>query len=297
MMHPGEVATDAEQVHGLIADQFPQWADRCVTAIPHTGTDHALYRLGDDLLVRLPRIAWAVDQVATDYQWLPVIARYVSAPVPVPVARGGPGRGFPWPWLVVPWLSGENPDRGNVDPEVLAADLATFIVGLHAVPPSDGPLKVESGRGAPLIGRDEATRTAIDELGDRIDQPRVTAAWTAALATPVWTRPPVWLHGDIQAGNLLVDRARLSAVIDFGGLGRGDPAVDLMPAWSLFDGRSRRLFRSAVGYDDATWRRGAGWALSTGLIALPYYWNTAPAFVAEARRKIAGAIVDLGTVR
>jgi aminoglycoside phosphotransferase (APT) family kinase protein len=139
----------------------------------------------------------------------------------------------------------------------------------------------------PLEARHEYTIDGITSLGDRVDGPRLTSIWHEALAAASWTRPTVWVHGDIQAGNLLVQDGRLSAVIDFGGLGLGDPAVDLLPAWNLFDSTSRECFRAALGYDDDTWTRGRGWALSTAVGALPYYWDTAPAIRAEGLRILA----------
>ncbi|GIG62264.1 hypothetical protein Lfu02_66360 [Longispora fulva] len=294
MMHENEIRTDAEQVRRLVAHQFPQWADLPVTALPPVGTDHMLYRIGGDLLARMPRIDWALDQADSDSRWLPVLAPHLPLPVPLPVALGGPGEGYPWRWSVVPWLSGENPTADNVDPGPAAADLAAFVRALHGVDTTGGPVKTGATRGVPLAARDEITRAAIAELGDRVDGARVTSAWEDALAAAPWAGPPVWVHGDLQAGNLLVDRRRLSAVIDFGGLGLGDPAVDLMPAWNLFDAPAREVFRAESGYDDDTWRRGRGWALSTALLGLPYYWDTVPAFVEEGLRKVAAVLEDLG---
>jgi aminoglycoside phosphotransferase (APT) family kinase protein len=289
-MHAGEVPTDITQVRRLLKVQFPQWAHRRIEALPPLGTDHWLYRLGDDLLVRLPRIDWAVDQVDRDRSWLPHVAPHVPVPVPAPVAVGAPGEGYPWPWTVVPWIPGANPDPEQpqeVRHRRLAADLGQFVRALHAVEPAGGPVKTGFTRGGPLAGpRDEQTMAAITELGGRIDTDRVTTVWQQLRDVPAWDRPGVWIHGDLQSGNLIVRGNRLAGVIDFGGLGLGDPAVDLMPAWNLFGAEARRTFREACGYDEDTWRRGMGWALSTGLIGLPYYWDTFPAFVAESRRKI-----------
>ncbi|GAA1817514.1 hypothetical protein GCM10009682_42920 [Luedemannella flava] len=286
-MHENEVPTDADQVRRLVAAQFPQWAGLPVTPVTHTGTDHALYRLGDDLVARLPRIDWALDQVDSDQRWLPRLAPHLPLAVPATLAVGEPGEGYPWRWSVVPWLPGENPTSDNLDMDAAAVDLARFVTALHAVDPMGGPVKTGTYRGVPLAARDGLTRSAIEELGDRIDAPRLTAAWERALAAPVWDGPPVWIHGDLQAGNLLAHERRLSAVIDFGALGLGDPAVDLMPAWNLFyDPAARATFRAAAGYDDAAWERSKGWALSTALVGLPYYWDTAPEFIAEAWQKI-----------
>ena len=285
-MHTDEINVPDDVVRRLVDDQFPEWTALSLTRLPPWGTDHQLFRLGDELLVRMPRIGWAVDQVETDRRFLPLLAPHLPLGVPAPVAVGEPGPGYPWRWSVTPWFPGDNPTADNHAAERTAADLAEFVVAMHAIDPTGGELKTGTSRGVPLAARDEVTRSAIAELGDRVDQVRVTAAWENALDAAEWSRPPVWVHGDLQAGNLVVERGRLTAVIDFGGLGLGDPAVDVMPAWSLFDDQARATFRTTVDVDDDTWRRGRGWALSTALIALPYYWDTFPAMVAESQRKI-----------
>lgn len=292
-MHDHEVHSDADQVADLVHQQFPQWAGLAVTRLPEVGTDHTLHRLGDDLVARLPRIDWALDQTESDATWLPVLAPYLPLPIPVPVALGQPGEGYPWPWSVVPWLPGETPNGTNMDQEQAAVDLADFVTALHAVDTAGGPVSTGLARGVPLTARDESTRAAIAELGPRIDVRRVEDAWERALAAGAWTAPGVWIHGDLQAGNLLVQRRRLCAVIDFGGLGVGDPAPDLAPAWSLFDAPARETYRRELGYDDDTWERGRGWALTIALIALPYYWDTAPAMVARSQLTISAVLGDL----
>ncbi len=293
MMHEGEIVATTEQVRRLVASQFPDWAGLPVRPVPASGTDHALFRLGDDLVARLPRIDEVLDQVDTDQRWLPVLAPHLPLAIPAPVAVGEPGDGYPWRWLVVPWLAGENPTSDNLDLDVAAHQLAGFVAALHSADTTGGPAKTGTSRGVPLAARDELTRAAIAELGDRVDTARVEAAWDDAVSAPDWAGPPVWIHGDLQPGNLLVREGRLSAVIDFGGLGLGDPAVDLMPAWNLLDAASRVIFREALDCDDATWRRGRGWTLSTSLIALPYYWDRAPDIADDARRRIADVLDDL----
>ena len=290
MMHEGEVRTDVDQVRRLLAAQFPQWARMPLSAVPASGTDHALYRVGDDLVARLPRIDWALGQVATDRRWLPVLAPHLPVAVPVPVAFGEPGEGYPWSWSVVPWLPGENPTDGNVDLLAVAIQLADFVTALRSVDTAGGPLKTGLDRGVPLAARDEITRAAIAELGGRVDGARVTAAWEDALAAAPWSGPPVWIHGDLLPGNVLVHDRNLSAVIDFGAVGIGDPAADVVPAWTIFDAPSRRIFREALGGDEDMWQRGRGWALTTAIYSLPYYWDTAPHIVAENLRRIAAIL-------
>ncbi|WP_018351762.1 aminoglycoside phosphotransferase family protein [Longispora albida] len=292
MMHKDEIKADAALVRRLVATQFPQWAGLDVTPVEQAGTDHLLFRLGDELVARMPRIESATDQATNDERWLPVLAPHLPLPVPAPVAVGAPGEWYPWKWSVAPWLSGENPTAGNLDYEQAAVDLGTFVRALHTVDTTGGPVKTGMTRGVPLAARDEWTRESIAELGSRVDTARVTAAWDDALAATPWDKPPVWIHGDIQAGNLLAENGRLSAVIDFGGLGLGDPAPDLAPGWSMFDARTRQVFREASGYDEDTWRRGRGWALSTALVGLPYYWDSNPAFIAEGQAKVAAVLED-----
>ncbi|HMM43856.1 MAG TPA: aminoglycoside phosphotransferase family protein, partial [Thermomicrobiales bacterium] len=244
-MHPGEVPTDAALVARLVAEQFTAWAGLPVEPAPSAGTDNALYRLGDDMVVRLPRIGWAAGQPEKECRWLPGLAPRLPLPIPAPLACGEPAGGYPWRWSIAPWLPGENATLDRVaDLDSFAADLDSFVTTLHGIDASGGPTPGahNSGRGVPLALRDADTRAAIAEFGDRIDGDAATAAWDAALSAPVWDGPPVWVHGDIQSGNLLVVDGRLSAVIDFGCLGAGDPAVDLIVAWNLLPAGPRETF-------------------------------------------------------
>lgn len=283
-MHADEVETDASLVRRLLKGQFPQWADLPIKRIESAGTDNAIYRLGDDMAVRLPRIHWAIEQVDKEHRWLPRIAPLLPLAIPDPLAKGAPGEGYPWDWSIQRWLEGENATvEAPADLCQAATGLAKFIIALQRIDPTGGP---PAGRGVPLVLRDAAMRAAIAEVRGLLDADAVTAAWEAALEAPEWDRPPVWVHGDLLPGNLLVERGRLSAVIDFGGLGVGDPACDLMIAWSLFSGESREVFRAALGVDNATWVRGRGHALSQAIIFIPYYLDTNPAGVRIARRVV-----------
>ena len=283
-MHADEVDTDVSLVRRLLTAQFPQWADLPIEAVPSAGTDHALYRLGDDMAVRLPRIHWATGQADKERQWLSRLAGQLPLAIPVPLAKGTPAESYPWDWSVYRWLQGENATIERIaDLRQAATDLAHFIAALHRIDLAGGP---PADRGVPLAMRDAATREAIAALRGMIDVHAVTAVWERALAAPVWHGPPVWVHGDLLPGNLLVEQGRLSAVIDFGGLGVGDPACDLMVAWGLFSGESRDVFRTELSVDDATWTRGRGHALSWALIFIPYYLDTNPVGVAAAQHTI-----------
>ncbi|MFC4785110.1 aminoglycoside phosphotransferase family protein [Nocardioides sp. MAHUQ-72] len=271
-MHENEVVATVEQVETLVSSQFPHWKDLPVRPLPIGGTDHALFRLGDELVARMPRVDWAVDQAENDGRWLPYLAPHLPLPVPVPVALGEPGAGFPHPWSVVPWLPGETPTPENLELEQAAVDLAGFVRALRAVPPGGGPPKTGTSRGTPLAGLDGYVRESVVALGDRVDAAGVTRVWEDALDAAAYDGPPTWMHGDLLAGNLLCGNRRLSGVIDFGGLGLGDPAPDVTPAWILFEGRSREAYRRELGCGDDEWRRGRGWALAPalgGLVLLP----------------------------
>ena len=294
-MHIDELDVDVALVGRLLAAQFPQWAALPLTPVHSAGTDNALYRLGSDLVVRLPRIEQATGQVEKEHQWLPRLAPHLPLAIPVPLAKGRPGEGYPWPWSVYRWLAGENASIQRIaDAGQAARVLAHFIAALQRIDPTDGPPPGthNSFRGMPLATRDTETRAAIGELSGMLDAEAVTATWEAALQAPAWQGPPVWIHGDLSPLNLLVQGGRLSAVIDFGCLGVGDPACDLQVAWNLFSAESRDIFHTALGVNDATWARGRGWALSVGLIALPYYQRTNPALAGIARRAIEQALAD-----
>ena len=289
-MHADEVETDVSLVRRLLAAQFPHWADLPIAPVESAGTDNAIYRLGDDMAVRLPRIHWATGQVDKEQRWLPKLAPLLPFAIPVPLGRGEAAEGYPWSWSIYGWLNGENPTIGRIaDPHLLATDLAELIAALQRIDLQDAPT---AGRGVPLARRDADTRTAIDALAGMVDTDAVTAVWDAALRAPEWPGPPVWLHSDLAPGNLLIVDGRLSAVIDFAGVGVGDPAGDLPVAWNLLPAEARDVLHATLQVDDATWERGRGWALSIALIQLPYYHRTNPVLAAGARHTIAEILAD-----
>jgi aminoglycoside phosphotransferase (APT) family kinase protein len=289
-MHPDEISTDVALVRRLLAAQFPEWARLPIRPYRSAGSDNAMHRLGDDMVVRLPRRAGrTVDSLDKEVEWLPKLAPLLPLQIPLPLARGMPGEGYPCGWAVYRWLEGDTVGADLIaDTRQAAIDLAGFLTALQQIDPADGPLPGEHNffRGVPLATRDEAVRSAIAALQSELDVPPVTAAWEAALEAPDWQGPPVWIHGDFADGNLLVTRGRLSGVIDWGGLALADPACDLIAAWSFLPASERQLFREALAVDDATWARGRGWALSVALIALPYYWTTNPVRVAYSWNRI-----------
>jgi aminoglycoside phosphotransferase (APT) family kinase protein len=290
-MHAHEVLTDVPLVRRLLEDQFPELAALPLERVPSMGTDNALYRLGADMVVRLPRIEWATAGIEKDFRWLPTLAPLLPVEIPTPLARGTPADGFPWKWGIYGWLEGANASLGRGS-SALARDLACFVRAMRQVEPTNAPT---CRRGKPLATQDEFTRKSLAELAGSIDVTAAAAAWEAALRVPDWSGPPVWLHADLLPGNILVRDGRLSAVIDFAVAGVGDPACDLIPAWAVLGAEGREVFREEVDVDDATWARGRGWALSMGLGIVPYYKETNPEFAAVGRHMAGQALGDTNT--
>ena len=294
-MHDDEIDIDAALVARLIEEQFPEWAGLTIEPLLPWGTDNALFRLGPDRIVRLPRIDWAVGQVEKDLRWLPVLAPQLPLAIPEPIAAGGPTDAYPWAWGVYRWLEGETLPADRLgEARGAASDLARFLSALRQIDTAGGPAAgpPNSSRGVPLATRDEAVRAAVAELGDTVDTEAVTAIWEEALQAPEWHGAPTWLHGDLLPGNLLLVDGRLRAVIDFASLCVGDPACDLMVAWTFLTAETRPELRVALDVDDAGWMRGRGWALSWALIALPYYRETNPTLASYAHRTLAEVLAD-----
>lgn len=282
-------------VRRLLASQFPEWADLPLRRLEPAGADNVIYRLGEDMSVRLPRGEWAAGLTAKEHYWLPRLAPRLPLPVPVPLGVGKPASGYPWDWSVSGWLPGETATAQSLaDPHRTAHELAEFLTALQQALPveSDAPNPHDEVTGVPLGRRDHATRGAIAAAHDTFDAPAMTAVWEAALRMPAWDRAPVWFHGDLHLGNLLVSGGHLSAVIDFAGLGAGDPACDLVIAWNLLSPQTRPVFRAALQVDDATWARGQGWALATGLNAYTSYAATNPLVAVNTRRQITQVLID-----
>jgi aminoglycoside phosphotransferase (APT) family kinase protein/RimJ/RimL family protein N-acetyltransferase len=282
-MHVDEVDTDADLVRRLLAAQHPQWADRPITRVPSAGTDNAMYRLGDDLVARLPRIDWAVGNVAKEQRWLPFLAPHLPLSIPTPAAEGRPTEEYPYPWWVARWLPGAPATIDVLDDPVSAArDLAAFVRALRGVDATDGP---RHHRGAPLRHADQHVRDGIATLDGEVDADRLLEVWEEALAAPEHDGPPTWFHGDLSYLNVLATDGRVSGVIDWGTCGVGDPAIDMIAAWSLLPAGARDVYRDELGVSDAEWARGKGWVV-TGVFGIPYYRYTNPVLVADKIRAI-----------
>jgi len=282
------VSIDASLVRRLVATQFPQWADLPVRPVQFDGWDNRTFRLGDDLSVRLPSAEGYASQVAKEHRWLPQLAPHLPLPIPVPLALGAPAEGYPWPWSVRRWLEGEIATVAAIaDRPQFARALAEFLLALQRIDATGGPPAGlhNNFRGGSLAVYDGETQQALAALEGLIDTGAAAAVWAVALAA-TWRGSPVWVHGDMAAGNLLVRDGRLSAVIDFGCSGVGDPACDLTIAWTFLADESREVFRSAAAADNAMWARARGWALWKAMKTLAENLDTNPATAAEARRVI-----------
>jgi aminoglycoside phosphotransferase (APT) family kinase protein len=295
-LHADQPAVDAALVHELIRSQHPRWAGLPIEPVASDGTTNAIYRLGTAATARLPLARYGESAIDVEGRWLPRIARRSPLGVPEQLATGEPGAGYPFRWSVHRWIEGATVSRATVtDLVTLAEDLAAWLAALQGIDTTDGrDAALHDLRGAPLAVRDDETRRGLAALADEIDVGAALAAWEVALRAESWSRPAVWTHGDLLAGNLLARDGRLAAVIDFAGLGVGDPACDLMIAWSLFSGESRAAFREAlrdaIHLDEATWARGRGHALYHAAIYIPYYREANPAGIAAARHQLAAVL-------
>lgn len=292
-MHKNEWDIDATLVRYLVEKQCPQWTNLSIEPVVSSGTDNALFHLGQEYIVRLPRLDGGTPNINKECEWLPKLATFLPFPISMPEYKGHPDDAYPYAWTIAKWNKGNTPEfeKGNEFIE-LAKDLAKFINALHAINLPNGPL---SRRGIPLNSEvlDLEVGDAIAQLKDEMDTLTITALWQELSNIPYWPKDPVWIHGDLLPGNILVEQNRLSAVIDFSDVGIGDPACDLIPAWSLFNDETRMIFKNHLNdIDEDTWQRGRGWALSIALIALPYYKHSNPVFASVAKTMLEQVLVD-----
>lgn len=267
-LSPEQQLIDEILVCHLVATQFPQWKDLPIRPVAHGGWDNRTFHLGHQMLVRMPSAAIYAANVELEQQWLPKLAPLLPLPIPRPLAMGTPTQDYPWNWSIYTWIEGESAATAHITNLCdFAQSLAQFLVALQCIDPAGGPQPGPHNfyRGGSLTVYDSETRQALVALKNNIDVDAATRIWQEALAT-TWQGSPAWVHGDISAGNLLVKDGKLCAVIDFGGLAIGDPAYDLAIAWTLFEGKSREIFRATLDLDADTWARGRAWALWKALI-------------------------------
>lgn len=265
-----EPRIDVALVEGLVADQFPHWANLPIRPVAPQGWDNRTFRLGDEMLVRLPSAARYAAQAAKEQRWLPVLARHVPLPIPVPIASGQSTSAYPFSWTIMRWLPGRTVAEAEAAKQQgIAGDLAHFLNALRDTPTKDAPVPGQHNfyRGGDLRIYDQEVRHCLAQLGQDVRTGAILRIWDRACHS-FWTGAPVWVHGDIAAGNLLTRDGRLGAVIDFGCCAIGDPACDLTIAWTLFDPPARHVFRDGIDLDAQTWNRAAGWALWKALLQL-----------------------------
>jgi aminoglycoside phosphotransferase (APT) family kinase protein len=289
-LHDGEVPVDDSLARDLLATQLPALSTLQVRRVPSTGTDCAIFRLGDELGLRLPRIGWAAQQIAREVAVLPTLGPHLSIELPQPVATGTPSPRYPFPWLVFRWVDGDDMLHSTgADAVVLARDLASFVHALGRIDPMDAPL---GGRhGGDLASDDTSTRACIDQLRHLVDAPRAIEVWDAALDAGPWQGAPRWVHGDLLPGNVIVRDGHVAGVIDWSAAGVGDPACELMLAWSLPED-ARAVFCEALPFDAATWARARGLVVEQAVHFIAYYATTIPDAVASATRRLAAVLGD-----
>jgi aminoglycoside phosphotransferase (APT) family kinase protein len=286
-MHADELDLDEQLVRRLLAEQFPGWAELPLRRVEPSGTVNAIFRLGDGLSVRLPRREGPKEPGGKELDWLPRLAPLLPVEIPRPVGQGRPGGEYPWFWEIHTWVEGETTPVAEIDAIQAARDLAALVGALQQVEPEGAP----SGRGIALAVRAGQMAHWFSKFG----REEVRAEWERALAAPPWRGPPAWHHGDLDARNWLVRDGRISGVIDWGSMGVGDPACDVMVAWKLHSGSARDAFREALPTDDATWERARGWAISQAVAALAYYTpENNPDLYHEAERWLELALSERG---
>jgi aminoglycoside phosphotransferase (APT) family kinase protein len=273
----------------MIREQYPQWAELPLTRMRPGGSDHIIYRLGDAMTVRFPRHSGAVDQARLEARWLPRLAGHLPLAIPTPIAVGEPYADYPWHWAVHRWLDGSAVTTEEFADSTDAVSVLTdFLAALRSFPVVGGP----PARPLPLPQRDAATRSNIEAVSADFDSDELTRTWEAGLNAAPWAGRPLWCHGDFHAGNLLATGHKITAVIDFGGLSVGDPANDLLMAFTLFTPALRQTFRRSLQVDEPTWLRARAWALTTGLTAYTAYAAIDPAIRKSTTRQIRAAIEE-----
>ena len=304
-LHLDELRVDETLVRGLVDSQFPEYSQRPLARLDASGSTNVLFKLGADLLVRLPRLRGGSASIEKEHKWLPVVGGDLMVSVPEVVALGEPGCGYGERWSITTWLDGRPPGvlspKGTytVDRRPLAVDLARVTRTLRELEVSESALEdpgLRVYRGGSLADFDERMHGIIDECSDisslDLDFSAARSVWQGALCLPATPKPTSWFHGDLVAENLLVDRGRLVGVLDFGGLGVGDPAIDLHGAWELFDPPARDVFRGHLELDDAEWLRGRAWALAVALMTIPYYWSKLPRRVEDRISMARSVLID-----
>ena len=289
-LHEDEVEIHETIVRALLQEQCPLYLFEKLTFFESMGTENVMFSLGEDKLIRLPRVEGAVDSLKKEAKWLPVLGKNLKIPIPKVLFEGKPSRAYPFPWLIISKLEGAEISNENlVDQSKASQNLAEFILSLRFAPMKKGPI---CSRGLPLAKRDKAVRESILLLEGAYDIKLLTELWEDSLKASDWQKEPLWLHGDLHKGNLLAKESEISAILDFGLSGIGDPSCDLMAAWTVLEAQSRTEFFSFLRADNNSIRKARGWALSLGILGYPYYKETNPSFALLAKNAMDEVISD-----
>ncbi len=286
----------ADVVRALIGEQFPEWSELPVERVLPGGNNNFTFRLGDSMSVRLPKGDGYALQAEKEQEWLPRLAAELDLPIPLPLAKGKPTTYYPLPWSVNKWIEGDDLQAiPDINLSRAALDTARFLKTLQSIDPQDGPAPGSHNfcRGGDLAIYDEQTRRSIELLGNTIDGQKATEIWERALQTD-WPGAPVWIHGDYHQKNMLAEEGRLSAVLDFGLCGVGDPACDLAIAWTFLADESRALFKDAMDLDEDTWLRGAAWVMWKALILMAEVVPSTEEGRVTARRELSHVFAEVG---
>ncbi|ASC78148.1 aminoglycoside phosphotransferase family protein [Serratia sp. SRS-8-S-2018] len=290
-IHADEAEISLPHVRAMLAEQFPAWAALPIELVTTGGTDNVMLRLGDELLIRLPRTASAAEALARENRYPALLAPHLPVTISAPLAQGKPNVHYPFAWSIGRWITGRTPTCGECSP-LLATQLGEFVRALHAIPTAG--YAISAYRGGPVSARDALTRESIAQCAPHLDAAALLQAWDNVSQVSENTSGACWLHTDIQPGNVLIDNGELAAVIDWGGIAIGDPAVDMIVAWNLMGAEAREHFRQAVKVDDETWRRGRAWALSIGVIAYIYYVDKEPSLTRTSRYQLEQVAAEMG---
>lgn len=289
-MHPDEFHINANLVRELLTEQFPNWSKLDLQEILPKGTDNAMFKLASDKLVRLPRTKQSATNIEKELLWLPKFSSLLPIAIPTLLGSGSANKKYPLPWVIYNWLEGKSTDKeGDIDLGQAAVNLGNFVVAMQKIDPTNGP---KCNRGQPLNKCNKGVLESIESLKGEYDTNLLTKIWESTLETPAWSGDPVWIHGDLHSGNILVKNKKITAIVDFGLAGIGDPAADMMLAWTVLDAENREIFRSIAKPDDHTWARGRGWAFALGALGYPYYRKSNPEFAHIAKRSLDEVIAD-----
>lgn len=290
LLHNGQIEINIEIIKTLIEEQFPQYKNLPINEFDTTGTVNSIFKLGNNYYIRLPLTEMYKDSILTEYKILPYLSKKLTIEIPHPIHLGIPNNLYPFHWGIYNWIDGDCYDDNKITNfQEIISGLANFIKELHSVELFEGAPK--AGR-KPLLDLNIMTMDALNNSKDEIDCKKAIKIWDSLLNTPVWDNKSVWIHADLLKSNVLIKDNHISGIIDFGSAGIGDPAFDIIPAWSLFSFENRTIFRDKLKVNDIIWNRACAYALHQAAIGIPYYRNTNESFVKQSVYTINEIIKD-----